>query len=85
MALSVNTATEIILNEGLRKIGAYAFDNTEISSIVIPSTVEWIGLDAFGPAKEVLLLNPDCHIETEEEYILRKNDEDEDIILWKEE
>ena len=84
-ALSSNTATEIILNEGLRKIGAYAFDDTEISSIIIPSTVEWIGLDAFGPAKEVLLLNPDCHMETEEEYILRKNDEDYGIIVWEEE
>ena len=42
-ALRVNTATEIILNEGLRRIGAFAFEQTEITSIRIPSTVEWIG------------------------------------------
>ena len=75
-ALSVNTATEIILNEGLRRIGAYAFDDTYISSITIPSTVEWIGLDAFSPSVKAVLLNPDCHMETEDEYILRINNEE---------
>ena len=50
--------------------------DTYISSITIPSTVEWIGLDAFSPSVKAVLLNPDCHMETEDEYILRINDED---------
>jgi hypothetical protein len=73
-ALRVNTATEIILNEGLRRIGAFAFEQTEITSISIPSTVEWIGWCAFFLTEvEDQDLGSTCQIETEEEYEIRSS------------
>ncbi len=41
-------APSIILNEGLEYIGASAFANTRIASIIIPSTVKNIGSSAFA-------------------------------------
>jgi len=40
---------------------------------VVPSTVEWIGFDAFSCMEEenITVLNPNCAWETEEEYNLR--------------
>ncbi|QKX38297.1 leucine-rich repeat protein [Metamycoplasma hominis] len=38
---------EVILNEGLEKIGAEAFKYTNIESITIPGTVKEIGVEAF--------------------------------------
>ena len=68
-ALSINTASEIILHEGLRKIGAYAFEQTEITSINIPSTVEWIGANAFFLTEvEEQISDLTCYIESEAEY-----------------
>ena len=68
-ALKTNTAKTIILNEGLRKIGAFAFAETEIAEITIPSTVEWIGADAFFLTDvEDILPELTCYMETEEEY-----------------
>ena len=78
-ALRVNTATEIILNEGLRRIGAFAFEQTEITSIRIPSTVEWIGWGAFFLTEvEDQDLGLTCQIETEEEYEIRSSWPDDD-------
>lgn len=61
-ALCINSATEIVLHEGLRRIGPEALAHTNIQSITVPSTVEWIAPDAFGSldAEHVTLLNPDC-------------------------
>ena len=78
-ALRVNTATEIILNEGLRRIGAFAFEQTEITSISIPSTVEWIGWGAFFLTDvEDQDLGLTCQIETEEEYENRSWPDDDE-------
>lgn len=65
--LFCNTATKIVLNEGLKRIGAYAFEDTMADNITVPSTVEWIGYNAFG-GSETILLNPDCIMETELQY-----------------
>lgn len=78
-ALGINTATEIILNEGLRRIGAFAFEQTEITSISIPSTVEWIGWGAFSLTEvEDQDLGLTCQIETEEEYENRSWPDDDE-------
>ncbi|RBI46852.1 hypothetical protein DRW55_01290 [Metamycoplasma hominis] len=49
---------EVILNEGLEKIGAGAFNYTNIESITIPGSVKEIGESAFFRCenlKEVIL------------------------------
>lgn len=76
-ALFCNSATSVKLNEGLKRIGAYALAETDINSIVVPSTVEWIGFDAFAGMEEenITVLNPNCAWETEEEYTLRRESE----------
>ena len=67
--LFCNSAEKIILNEGLEKIGAYAFTETDAGTVIVPSTVTWIGCGAFDwEGLEPVLLNPDCVWETEEEY-----------------
>ncbi|AUW37073.1 hypothetical protein C1937_01235 [Metamycoplasma hominis] len=50
---------EVILNEGLKKIGAWAFSNTNIESITIPGSVKEIGEGAFLGCKklEEVILN----------------------------
>ena len=72
-ALGLNTAEEIILNEGLHQIGAFAFDETETEEIAIPSTVQWIGYGAFSgwTGREAEAAGPDCVWETKEEYDAR--------------
>ena len=78
-ALKTNTAKTIILNEGLRRIGAFAFAETEITEIAIPSTVEWIGAYAFFLTDvEDNLPELSCYVETEEEYEQRCYGEDAD-------
>ena len=70
--LFCNSAASIILNEGLQKIGAYAFTETEAGRIVVPSTVIWIGYGAFAwPGLEPVIQNPDCVLETEAQYRTR--------------
>ena len=51
----------------MKRIGAYAFEDTMADNITVPSTVEWIGYNAFG-GSETILLNPDCIMETELQY-----------------
>ncbi len=69
-ALYCNSATTIVLNEGLKRIGAYALAETEVESLVVPASVEWIGYNAFGwlEPEKVTVLNPNCVWETEEQY-----------------
>ena len=87
-ALKTNTASKIILNEGLRRIGALAFAETEITEITIPSTVEWIGALAFEGTHMDLednLPELNCYQETEEEYVMRCYGEDSDWDWYDEE
>ncbi|MGC7169753.1 leucine-rich repeat protein [Metamycoplasma hominis] len=50
---------EVILNEGLEKIGAWAFEDTKIESITIPSSIKEIGDNAFYGCKNLkeIILN----------------------------
>ena len=74
-ALCTCLAEEIILNEGLQKIGSEAFAEVPYTKLTVPSTVTWIGYEAFGyldpEADNLIVLNPDVHWETEEEYNAR--------------
>ena len=51
--------TKITLNEGLKRIGSYAFQEHEPTSIVIPSTVKYIGTAVFdkGTLHDVYFLS----------------------------
>lgn len=70
--LYCNSATEIVLNEGLRKIGAFAFTETDAKEIAVPASVEWIGYGAFEwKDLKAIVKNPDCVRETEKEYNTR--------------
>ncbi len=67
--LFCNSATSIILNEGLERIGAYAFIETDAGKIIIPASVRWIGYGAFlWEGLEPIIQNPDCVWETEAQY-----------------
>lgn len=75
-ALYCNSATTIVLNEGLKRIGAQAFAETHVESLVIPASVEWIGYEVFGwsEPESLTVLNPNCVWETEEQYFERHGD-----------
>ena len=45
---SCNELSEIILNEGLKKIQNVVYSGSKLMSIVIPESVEYIGSGAFG-------------------------------------
>ena len=67
--LRCNSATSIILNEGLRKIGAFAFSETAAGEIIVPASVEWIGYGAFmWEGLSPIVQNPDVIWETEAQY-----------------
>ncbi len=68
-------ADRFIIKDGVRKIGAYAFYNTEISEISIPDSVEFLGY-AFCDDNVVMKndIGGNCHCETEDEYLLRTGD-----------
>ena len=63
-------ATEIVLNEGLRRIGAFAFSAVDLQTLDVPSSVEWIGYRATDPDVSVTI-GPDCHQETKAEFCSR--------------
>ena len=63
-------ATEIVLNEGLRRIGAFAFSAVDLQALGIPSSVEWIGYGATDPDIPAAI-GPDCHRETKAEFCSR--------------
>lgn len=76
-AFQCNSAQEIILNEGLEKIGYWTFADTEITSITIPSTVQVMNEEAFGwwEPEELILLNPDMIWEkTEDDWAYGEDD-----------
>ena len=68
-------ADRFIIKDGVKKIGAYAFYNTEISEISIPDSVEFLGY-AFCDDNVVMKndIGGHCHCETEDEYLLRTGD-----------
>ncbi len=83
--LYCNSATSIILNEGLRKIGAFAFSETDVGEIIVPSTVEWIGYGAFmWEGLEPVIQNPNCIWETEAQYNSRiwAEESANDEVVW---
>ena len=63
-------ATEIVLNEGLRRIGSFAFSAVDLQALGIPSSVEWIGYGATDPDIPTVI-GPDCHGETKAEFCSR--------------
>ena len=67
-ALYHNSAASIVLNEGIKRIGALAFSEVKAKAIAVPASVEWIGYGAFLWSEEPLLLNPDCVQETQAQY-----------------
>ena len=66
-ALYGNSVTNIVLNEGIKRIGAFAFGEIKAKAITVPASVEWIGYGAFLWSEPVLL-NPDCAQETQGQY-----------------
>ena len=69
--------TDVILHEGIERIGAYAFCNLEIENITVPESVVWLGYDFADGCEDTLVLNPNCYNETEEEYLMRYESENE--------
>lgn len=58
--------------EGVTRIGEFAFyyydwEQTELSAVTLPASVEFVGFRAFPDECEITALNPDTHFETEEE------------------
>ena len=51
--------SEINLPEGLKSIGAYAFDGTQIRKVDIPASVTYIGDGAFSNCKNLMQINVD--------------------------
>ncbi|QKX39421.1 leucine-rich repeat domain-containing protein [Metamycoplasma hominis] len=66
---------EVILNEGLEKIGARAFSNTNIKSITIPDTVKEIGNWAFdfSMISDISINSNNKNFEIEENFFIDKN------------
>ena len=65
--------------EGVTRIGEFAFyyydwEQTELSAVTLPASVEFVGFRAFPDECEITALNPDTHFETEEEINRRNPD-----------
>ena len=65
--------------EGVTRIGEFAFyyydwEQTELSAVTLPASVEFVGYRAFPDECEITALNPDTHFETEEEINQRNPD-----------
>ena len=65
--------------EGMTRIGEFAFyyydwEQTELSAVTLPASVEFVGFRAFPDECEITALNPDTHFETEEEINQRNPD-----------
>ena len=65
--------------EGVARIGEFAFyyydwEQTELSAVTLPASVEFVGFRAFPDECEITALNPDTHFETEEEINQRNPD-----------
>lgn len=67
------------ISEGVTRIGEFAFyyydwEQTELSAVTLPASVEFVGFRAFPDECEITALNPDTHFETEEEINQRNPD-----------
>ena len=65
--------------EGVTRIGEFAFyyydwEQTELSAVTLPASVEFVGFRAFPDECEITALKPDTHFETEEEINQRNPD-----------
>ena len=65
--------------EGVTRIGEFAFyyydwEQTELSAVTLPASVEFVGFRAFPDECEITALNHDTHFETEEEINQRNPD-----------
>ncbi len=65
--------------EGVTRIGEFAFyyydwEQTELSAVTLPASVEFVGFRAFPDGCKITALNPDTHFETEEEINQRNPD-----------
>ena len=65
--------------ESVTRIGEFAFyyydwEQTELSAVTLPASVEFVGFRAFPDECEITALNPDTHFETEEEINQRNPD-----------
>ena len=65
--------------EGVTRIGEFAFyyydwEQTELSAVTLPASVEFVGFRAFPDECEITALNPDTHFETEKEINQRNPD-----------
>ena len=65
--------------EGVTRIGEFAFyyydwEQTELSAVTLPASVEFVGFHAFPDECEITARNPDTHFETEEEINQRNPD-----------
>ncbi len=65
--------------ESVTRIGEFAFyyydwEQTELSAVTLPASVEFVGFRAFPDECEITALNPDAHFETEEEINQRNPD-----------
>ena len=65
--------------EDVTRIGEFAFyyydwEQTELSAVTLPASVEFVGFRAFPDDCEITALNPDTHFETEEEINQRNPD-----------
>ena len=74
-ALSFNSAEEIILNEGLQKIGSEALIETCVQRLTIPYTVTWIGYWTTDFLYDELWRDPDFWNNEDEE---EEDDDPED-------
>ena len=65
--------SSIIIPNGVTHIGEYAiYRNWEaIETVILPTTVQFVGYNAFPEETYVIALSPDTHFETAEEYQLR--------------
>lgn len=65
--------SSITIPDGVTYIGEYAiYRNWEtIETVILPTTVQFVGYNAFPEETDVIALSPDTHFETVEEYQLR--------------
>lgn len=76
-ALYCSYAEEIILNEGLQKIGSEALTETYVHKLTIPSTVTWIGYYAFDLGYDEYWQDPE-ESETDNKNHNDSEEDDED-------
>lgn len=64
----------VIISEGTQRIGEYAFywNRGELTEVVLPLSVEWVGYNAFPEGCIISALNRNTHFESLEEYQLRE-------------